>query len=84
MAKQPDAKKIVSYPPNSPELESLLSVGYGGMTRKMAEAIVEERKKNPHLVSMEKYEQAMIFLETLAATPQVISKDPGWKRPDDY
>lgn len=85
MAKKPDEKQtVVSYAPGSPQLESLLSSGYAGMTREMAETIIKERRENPNLWSYERYEQAKAFLAALAAKPEVVSTDPGWKRPDDY
>jgi len=72
--------KVSKYPPKSEELAQLLSVGYGGMTEEKARAIIEERRKDPRLWPYEKYEEAEAFLAALEASPQVISKRPGWKR----
>lgn len=74
------SQKPQHFAPESDELEALLSSGYGGMTRKKAEVIIEERRKNPASWPYEQYEQAQAFLEALKSKPQVISKRPGWTR----
>ena len=73
-------QKLQHFAPESEELESLLGSGYGGMTRKKAETIIEERGKNPASWPYEQYENAQAFLMALKAKPSVISKRPGWTR----
>ena len=76
------AKKseLQHFAPESEELEALLGSGYGGMTRKKAEIIIEERRQNPASWPYEQYENAQAFLMALKARPSVISKRPGWTR----
>lgn len=66
--------------PKTPEMEQLLSAGYGGMTVATAKQIIEEREKNPQLWPFEKYEQAKAFLAAYEGTAKVIDTQPGWKR----
>lgn len=74
------AQKLQHFAPESDELEALLGSGYGGMTRKKAETIIEERSKNPAMWPYEQYENAQAFLQALKSKPQVISKKAAWKR----
>ncbi|CAK0779628.1 hypothetical protein CCP3SC15_6710003 [Gammaproteobacteria bacterium] len=68
-------KKIL---PGTPEMESLLAIGYPDIgTRKKAEAILKERKENPALWPYEVAQRAEAFLQALDATPKVIDTDPG-------
>lgn len=60
--------------------ERILSPAYGGLTREVAEQIIEERKKDPHLWPYEKYAQAVKFLSALDTPPGVTSNKPAWKR----
>ena len=65
----------------SPGHESLLSGGYGGMTRATAEQIIAERKKDPHTWPWAEYQKALAFLEALnVKDPQPSSIRPGWER----
>ena len=73
-------QKLQHFAPESEELEALIGSGYGGMTRKKAETIIEERHKNPASWPYEQYENAQAFLLALKARPSVISKRPGWTR----
>lgn len=60
--------------------ERILSPAYGGLTREVAEQIIEERKKDPHLWPYDRYDQAVKFLHALDTEPGVTSDKPAWKR----
>jgi hypothetical protein len=74
------SQKLQHFAPESEELEALLGSGYGGMTRKKAELIIEERSKNPASWPYEQYENAQAFLMALKSKPRAISTRPGWTR----
>jgi len=67
--------------PGSQEMEMLLSVGYPGMSRQKAEAIIRERKENPALWPYSKIEEAEAYLAALDATPIAIDTEPGFNQP---
>jgi hypothetical protein len=66
--------------PGTPEMEHLLSAGYGGMTVAEAKEIVEGRAKNPAMFSYEQLKQAQAFLAAYNTAPVAISTDKGWRR----
>ncbi len=71
--------KLSQYPPNSPELETLLGAGYG-MTKAEAEAIKKAYEENPLTHPYEVYTRAKAFLAALSAEPKVISTTPAFVR----
>ena len=72
-----DQNKRTKISPRTPAMESLLSVGYGGMTVKRAETILAERKKDPATWPYSEAEKAEAFLAAYNSDPQVISKRVG-------
>ena len=71
----------------TPEMESLLSVGYGGMTVEDAERIIREREANPLTHDIKDYKDAKAFLAAYNAKGEDLmptSKKPGWKRTRDF
>ena len=64
----------------TPEMEALLSKGYGGMTVAKAKAIIKERSENPALWPYEKLEEAQAFLAAYETEPVVVSDRPAWER----
>jgi hypothetical protein len=71
--------KLMKYEPGSPELEALLSSGYG-MNLEDAERIIKERDENPHTHPYEEYKKAKAFIEALNSSPVAVSTEPGWHR----
>ena len=57
----------------------LLQAGYG-MSVTKAKTIIAERKADPQSWPYEMFEKASAMLEAAAATPQVISTRPAFKR----
>lgn len=83
MARKPtavNAEAVKSIKPGTPEMESFLGVGYGGMTVEKAKTIIKERKENPALWPYEMVEKAQAFLAAYEASPIAIDKDPHWER----
>ena len=72
-------QELMQIKPGSPEMEALLSSGYG-MSIEEAKLIVKGRDTNPSLYTAEQYRDAKAMIAAYTATPQVISKTPGWKR----
>jgi len=54
--------------------QALLSLGYGGMTKEIAEQIIAERKQDPHLWPLAEEQKARAFLAALSTKPTVVSK----------
>lgn len=76
------ASKTASIKPQTPQMASLLEVGYG-MTLVQAKTIVKERKENPALWPFEQLQKAEAFLAAYNGVPladQVISKRTGPER----
>jgi hypothetical protein len=67
------------YGPNSPELETMLSVAYG-FNAKTAKQIIKEHEENPLMHSEDRYLKAVAFMAALTTKPTVVSTKPGWKR----
>lgn len=70
----------------TPEMEALLSVGYG-MTFDEAQQIVKERDSNPHAHSYDAFKSATAFLKAYNAGKQELtpsSKRAGWTRSPNY
>lgn len=63
--------------PNTPEMETYLSVGYGGMTAAQAQEIIAARKKDPGAFPFAEAQKAEAYMAAYRATPQVISKRVG-------
>lgn len=76
-SEQPQVARIL---PGTPEMEAFLGVGYDGMTVEKANAIIEERKKNPALWPYDIMQKAQAFLAAYNATPVAIDKAPHWER----
>jgi hypothetical protein len=72
--------KLSIFPPNSAELENMLQAGYPGMTKEVAEGIINERKVNPLSYPYEEELKAKAFLAALSTAPVAVSTDLGWKR----
>jgi hypothetical protein len=67
--------------PGTPEMETLLSTGYKGMTVERANTIIEERKKDPQAWPLERAEEAQAFLDAYNAKDRKPTSDRrGWKR----
>lgn len=54
--------------------QALLSLGYGGMTKEIAEQIIAERKQDHHLWPLAEEQKARAFLAALSTKPTVVSK----------
>lgn len=67
--KETELGNIPVIEPGSKAHEQLLSVGYGGMTKAKAEAIIAERKKDSAAWPYEELEKAQAFLAALNAGP---------------
>jgi hypothetical protein len=76
------ADTVIPVRRKTPEMEALLSVGYG-MDLAKAKAIIKEREADPHTHPYESYEKAQAFIEAYEADEkklQPTSKRQGWKR----
>ncbi len=73
-----DTIKKVAF--GSPEHETLISIGYDGLTVKQAKQIVKERAEKPELWPWEEYMKAQAVIAAHAAVPIVVSTREGWKR----
>lgn len=68
--------------PETPALEAFLGVGYGGLTVKKAEAILEAAVENPSAFLLSKEaEQAKAFLAAYHAAPSVVATRAAWVPP---
>lgn len=81
-----EEKKRSRIEPETPEMEALLTAGYGGMTLEEAKSIIKMHEDNPVAQPYnDRLKRAKAFIEAYKASPRPISTKPGWKRdPEDY
>ena len=71
------ANTLLQIKPGTPEMETLLGVGYGGMTTAQAKEILDARKKDPGAFPFAEGQRAEAFLAAYRGTPKVISARVG-------
>lgn len=69
--------QLLQIKPGTPEMETLLGVGYGGMTAAQAQEIIATRKKDSAAYPFAEAQRAEAFMAAYRGSPQVISKRVG-------
>ncbi len=78
MVKRPFLE-VARINPKTPQMEAFLSVGYPGMTIKIAQQIIKERRENPQSWPLEKVMEAEAFLAAYEGVPVAIDREDGFK-----
>lgn len=74
-----EALRLNYIKPGSKEHLALLEGSYG-MTLEEAKIIVADWEKDHQAYPLEEVRKAKAMIEAAKATPQVIDREPGWKR----